>query len=131
MSAFRITDEQAARFDADGYLFVPKLLSAEETELLYRIAKNDRAMLEMRVRKLEAGSAWAEDPPSRSRHFVSNVRVLKVEGDEITLDVCFLLRRTRLNSELTEWFGASEPPVSWKAQEKLDSARKSRLWDAS
>ncbi|HZZ89776.1 MAG TPA: 3-phenylpropionate/cinnamic acid dioxygenase subunit beta [Caulobacteraceae bacterium] len=69
---------------------------------------DDRAMLEMRVRKLEAGSAWAEDPPSRSRHFVSNVRVMNVEGDEITLDVCFLLRRTRLESELTEWFGRRE-----------------------
>jgi biphenyl 2,3-dioxygenase beta subunit len=69
---------------------------------------DDRALLEMRVKKLEAGSAWSEDPPSRSRHFVSNVRILKAEGDEITLDVCFHLRRTRLNSELTEWFGRRE-----------------------
>ena len=69
---------------------------------------DDRAMLEMRVKKLESGSAWAEDPPSRSRHFVSNVRITGVAGDEITLDVCFLLRRTRLNSELTEWFGRRE-----------------------
>jgi 3-phenylpropionate/cinnamic acid dioxygenase small subunit len=69
---------------------------------------DDRALLEMRVRKLEAGSAWAEDPPSRSRHFVSNVRIVDVDVDQITLDVCFLLRRTRLNSELTEWFGRRE-----------------------
>jgi 3-phenylpropionate/cinnamic acid dioxygenase small subunit len=26
---------------------------------------DDRPMLEMRVKKLEAGSAWSEDPPSR------------------------------------------------------------------
>lgn len=69
---------------------------------------DDRAMLEMRVMKLEAGSAWSEDPPSRSRHFVSNVRIVEVEADEITLDVCFHLRRTRLNSELSEWFGRRE-----------------------
>jgi biphenyl 2,3-dioxygenase beta subunit len=69
---------------------------------------DDRLQLEMRVKKLEAGSAWAEDPPSRSRHFVSNVRIVGIEGDEIRLDVCFLLRRTRLNSELTEWFGRRE-----------------------
>jgi biphenyl 2,3-dioxygenase beta subunit len=69
---------------------------------------DDRAMLEMRVKKLEAGSAWSEDPPSRSRHFVSNVRVVKIEADELTLDVAFCLRRTRLNSELTEWFGRRE-----------------------
>jgi 3-phenylpropionate/cinnamic acid dioxygenase small subunit len=66
---------------------------------------DDRAMLEMRVKKLEAGSAWSEDPPSRSRHFVSNVRILGVEGDEITLEAAFHLYRSRLNSEEDSWFG--------------------------
>jgi biphenyl 2,3-dioxygenase beta subunit len=66
---------------------------------------DDRAMLEMRVKKLEAGSAWSEDPPSRSRHFVSNVRILGVEGHEITVEVCFHLYRTRLNSEVGGWVG--------------------------
>ncbi len=69
---------------------------------------DDRAMLEMRVKKLEAGSAWSEDPPSRARHFVANVRILAVDGDEITVEAAFLLRRTRLNSELSEWFGRRE-----------------------
>jgi 3-phenylpropionate/cinnamic acid dioxygenase small subunit len=66
---------------------------------------DDRAVLEMRVKKLEAGSAWSEDPPSRSRHFVSNVRILSIEGDEITVEVCFHLYRTRLNSEVSGWVG--------------------------
>jgi biphenyl 2,3-dioxygenase beta subunit len=66
---------------------------------------DDYALLEMRVKKLEAGSAWSEDPPSRSRHFVSNVRILEVAGDEITLEACFHLYRTRLNSEVDNWVG--------------------------
>lgn len=66
---------------------------------------DDRGMLEMRVKKLEASSAWSEDPPSRSRHFVSNVRILDVAGDDITVEACFHLLRTRLNSEVSEWFG--------------------------
>jgi biphenyl 2,3-dioxygenase beta subunit len=66
---------------------------------------DNRDVLEMRVRKLEAGSAWSEDPPSRSRHFVSNVRVLEVAGGEITVEACFHLYRSRLNSEETSWFG--------------------------
>lgn len=69
---------------------------------------DDRELLEMRVKKLEAGSAWSEDPPSRARHFVSNVRILSVAADEIAVEVAFLLRRTRLNSELSEWFGRRE-----------------------
>ncbi len=68
---------------------------------------DDRAMLEMRVKKLEAGSAWSEDPPSRSRHFVSNVRILSVAGDEITVEVSFHLYRTRLNSEVEQLGGAA------------------------
>lgn len=69
---------------------------------------DDREILEMRVRKLEAGSAWSEDPPSRSRHYVTNVRILDVAREEITVEVCFHVRRTRLNSELSEWFGRRE-----------------------
>ena len=35
----------------------------------------DYTSLEMRVARLETGFAWAEDPPSRLRHFVTNVRL--------------------------------------------------------
>jgi 3-phenylpropionate/cinnamic acid dioxygenase small subunit len=66
---------------------------------------DDRAMLEMRVKKLEAGSAWSEDPPSRSRHLVSNVRILGLQDSEITLEAAFHLYRSRLNSEEDSWFG--------------------------
>jgi biphenyl 2,3-dioxygenase beta subunit len=66
---------------------------------------DDRQLLEMRVKKLEASSAWAEDPPSRSRHFVSNVRIVELAGNEVTLDVCFHLYRTRLNTEVDSWVG--------------------------
>ena len=61
--------------------------------------------LVMRVKKLEAGSAWSEDPPSRSRHFVSNVRILDVTGDEISLETAFHLYRSRLNTEESNWYG--------------------------
>jgi biphenyl 2,3-dioxygenase beta subunit len=66
---------------------------------------DDHALLEMRVKKLEAGSAWSEDPPSRSRHFVSNVRILEVAGDEITVEACFHLYRTRLEADVDSWVG--------------------------
>lgn len=66
---------------------------------------DNRAYLEMRVKKLEAGSAWSEDPPSRSRHFVSNVRILDVAGDEVTLEACFHLYRTRLEADIDSWIG--------------------------
>lgn len=66
---------------------------------------DDREFIEMRVKKLEAGSAWSEDPPSRSRHFVANVRILDVQGDEITVEACFHIYRTRLEVDVDSWVG--------------------------
>jgi len=66
---------------------------------------DDRELLEMRVKKLEAGSAWSEDPPSRSRHFVSNTRIVGVSGNDISTESSFWLYRTRLNTEVDSWTG--------------------------
>ena len=40
----------------------------------YHLDEN-RASLLMRVERVETGFAWAEEPPSRIRHLVTNVRV--------------------------------------------------------
>jgi biphenyl 2,3-dioxygenase beta subunit len=66
---------------------------------------DDKAMLAMRVRRLETGYAWAEEPPSRTRHLVTNVRIVAVEGERITAESNFHLHRTRLNSDETNWLG--------------------------
>ena len=66
---------------------------------------DDRELLEMRVKKLEANSAWSEDPPSRSRHFVTNTRILSLKGEDISTESNFCLYRTRLNSDVDVWTG--------------------------
>ena len=65
-------------------------------------------LLGARVAKLGAGSAWSEDPPSRSRHFVSNVRITGIDGDEIAVSSCFCVHRTRLEREIDYWTGRRE-----------------------
>lgn len=56
-----------------------------------------RESLEMRVARIETGFAWAEDPPSRLRHFITNVRVDEVPGTEHEVEVRsnVLIYRTR------------------------------------
>jgi biphenyl 2,3-dioxygenase beta subunit len=66
---------------------------------------DDRALLEARVRKLETGYAWSEDPPSRTRHLITNVRVLEDNGQVLQVESDFILYRTRLNSEEDWWVG--------------------------
>ena len=69
--------------------------------------------LQMRVARLSQGRAWAEDPPSRTRHFFSNVRVQAVhgqatEGQEVTVLCNFCVYRSRLNTEEDRWVGRRE-----------------------
>jgi biphenyl 2,3-dioxygenase beta subunit len=66
---------------------------------------DDKAMLEARVRKLATGYSWSEDPASRTRHMIHNVRVLAVDGEELTVESSFHLYRTRLESEEDSWLG--------------------------
>jgi biphenyl 2,3-dioxygenase beta subunit len=66
---------------------------------------DDKKSLAMRIAKMESGSSWSEDPPSRTRHVVSNVRILGIEGDEIEIEAAFFLYRSRLNTEESSWVG--------------------------
>ena len=51
--------------------------------------------LEKRVKRLESKYVWAEDPPSRTRHFVSNVTVEAGEGDRVLARSSLFLFRSR------------------------------------
>jgi PAH dioxygenase small subunit len=52
------------------------------------------ASLTTRVRRLETEFAWAEVPPSRPRHFLSNV-VVEENEDGVDVRSSFILTRTR------------------------------------
>jgi biphenyl 2,3-dioxygenase beta subunit len=69
---------------------------------------DDRQLLEMRVQRLKVGRAWAEDPPSRARRLVTNVRVLEADAGELLVASNFHLYRTRLDSEEDSWIGRRE-----------------------
>ncbi len=65
-----------------------------------------KPLLAGRVKKLMSGRSWAEDPPSRTRRLITNVRVLDDDGAHLTVASNFLLYRTRLNSEEDTWVGS-------------------------
>jgi ethylbenzene dioxygenase subunit beta len=48
-----------------------------------------------RVVRNESGFAWAEDPPSRMRHFVTNLRVRQLGKDQLEVKSNLLIYRTR------------------------------------
>src|SRR5262249_50658627 len=55
----------------------------------------DMYALRKRVQRLATDHAWTEDPPSRTRHFVTNVRTFRAEGDDLRAESALLLFRSR------------------------------------
>lgn len=70
---------------------------------------DDKPSMEQRVRKLRTGFAWAEDPPSRTRHYVANVRVLSGSPETgLRVGCNFMIYRSRLSSDVDLWAGRRE-----------------------
>ena len=75
-------EEWLALMAPDARYLVPPLdmPDADHRDTLFLIA-DDRRTLASRVRQLLSGTTWAENPRSRTRRLVTNVRLLDVEGD--------------------------------------------------
>ena len=63
--------------------------------------------LKLRVAKLQASNAWAEEPPSRTRHTVTNVQILDIDDNGRIIVGCnFQLYRSRLECDEDCWIGS-------------------------
>ena len=80
------TSDWVALFTDDTHYFMPirrtrlrqgarRRSSPKPGEMAY--FDDDKMMLAMRWKKFAAGPSWAEDPPSRTRHLITNVRVVR------------------------------------------------------
>jgi 3-phenylpropionate/cinnamic acid dioxygenase small subunit len=67
---------------------------------------DDKVTLGWRVRQVQTSTHWAEDPPSRTRHLVSNVRVAPgAADDEYEVRSNFICYRNRRADEVDIWAG--------------------------
>ena len=70
------------------------------------ILDETKKTLEGRVARLETGMAWAEDPPSRTRHLITNIEL--APGDTSSeIEVCsnFIVYRSRSETEQDFYVG--------------------------
>ena len=101
-------------FSDDAHYFMPirRTVSRKDADREFtrpgQVAYFDdtKALLKMRVDKLLTGRSWSEDPPSRTRHLVTNIRVVSDDGNELGVASNFHLYRTRLKSEEDSWIGS-------------------------
>jgi biphenyl 2,3-dioxygenase beta subunit len=67
---------------------------------------DDKESLRIRVERVYAKNAWAEMPPSRTRHLITNVRVKRDDGRDIEAHSNFLVYRTRMEADQDMFVGA-------------------------
>jgi 3-phenylpropionate/cinnamic acid dioxygenase small subunit len=91
---------------------------------------DSRRSLEMRVRQTQAEHPIAEDPPSRTRHFVSNIRVEPTDqGDEVRVRSNLLLYRNRGDSVEHDIFSAERVDILRRAGESWKLVRREVFLD--
>lgn len=67
---------------------------------------DSKASIGLRLRRLRTGSAWAEEPPSRTRHFVANIRILPLRDDgAFEVVSAFVVYRNRAEAQTDLFVG--------------------------
>ena len=94
------------------------------------ILEEDKRYLAMRVARLETGMAWAEDPPSRTRHLVGNLEAALLDNGEVQARTAFLVYRSHLETDHQLLSGSREDMLrrvngAWKV------ARRTIVLDAN
>jgi 3-phenylpropionate/cinnamic acid dioxygenase small subunit len=69
--------------------------------------EDGKTSLTNRVKRFDTGMAWAEVPPSRTRHLISNIEVERIDGSEdVQVRSSFLVYRSHLETDEEIYAGA-------------------------
>ena len=92
-------EEWLEMLTADAIYQVPPtdVPEGDSRNTLFIIA-DDAVRIKSRVKQLLGKAAWAENPRSRTRRMIANVRVLGAEGDNILVSANFAVHRMRYES---------------------------------
>jgi len=111
---------------------VPRRESHRELTSLGDLAilEEDKRYLETRVARLDTGMAWAEDPPSRTRHLIGNLEAAPVANGEVEAKTAFLVYRSHLETDHQLLSGCRED-VLLKVNGKWKVRRRTIVLDAN
>jgi 3-phenylpropionate/cinnamic acid dioxygenase small subunit len=94
------------------------------------LIEDDKRYLQMRVARLESGMAWAEDPPSRTRHLIGNLVVEPQANGEVQAKTAFLVYRSHLETD-QQLFAGSREDVLRQVDGAWKVARRTIVLDAN
>jgi len=100
----------------DLFYFMPRKKNRQRKDLAREVTQlgdlalfeEDKESMKMRIARLDTGMAWAEDPPSRTRHMITNLQVEDLGNNEVKARVAFLLYRTHLEKDQDFFVGSRE-----------------------
>ncbi|WP_120005621.1 aromatic-ring-hydroxylating dioxygenase subunit beta [Nesterenkonia muleiensis] len=90
-----------------------------------------RDSLAWRIRRYDSGMAWAEDPPSRTRHLISNITARWKSQNELLVRSAFLVYRNRLQTETDLYSGGRTDQVRITDDGGFRISRREILFDAN
>jgi len=130
--------EWLALFTDDVLYFMPRRKNVPRRESHREVTppgdlalfEDDKQYLEMRVARLESGMAWAEDPPSRTRHLIGNLVVEPLDSGEVLAKTAFLVYRSHLETD-QQLFAGSREDVLRRADGGWKVAKRTILLDAN
>lgn len=94
------------------------------SEFVSSLFDDDFPFLRQRVARMNTGMAWNEEPPPRTRRFITNVMATVVsEGDEYVVKSNFFIKRNRLHDDQDEFAGCRRDTLA------RDETGQFRLWD--
>ena len=91
----------------------------------------DMYALRKRVKRLATDHAWTEDPPSRTRHFVTNVRTFADDRDDLRVESALLLFRSRGDTREPSLISAGRTDLLRATPDGLRLARREITVDES
>jgi phthalate 3,4-dioxygenase beta subunit len=91
----------------------------------------DLYALRKRVQRLATDHAWTEDPPSRTRHFVTNIRTFRHLTSELRVESALLLFRSRGDTREPDLISAGRTDLLREAGDGLKLARREITVDES
>jgi p-cumate 2,3-dioxygenase beta subunit len=106
LDEWRLNEWEALLADDATYYVPPNddLASSHRTTLF--IIADDRERIRQRVIRINDPNCHAEYPKSRTRRMISNVRIVSVEDDLVTVTANFVCYRFRRYERIREYVGA-------------------------
>jgi len=119
-------------FTDDAFYFMPRRRNVQRKDLERELSEvgdlaifeDDKTYLTMRVDRLDTGTAWAEDPPSRTRHLVGNLVVDPLPNGEVRAKTAFILYRSHHETDENIFAGSREDTLrrvagQWKIAQRI------------